>query len=62
LQQIFRDQTGTVYGAGVMSARIPVLAPGQQRPPTFYHRHGDWFGWGCVGITAVVLLRRLVRC
>ena len=58
-RQVFRDATGSVHGAGVMTAQIPVLAPGEKRAPTFYNRHGDWFGWGCVGLTAVVLLPRL---
>ena len=59
LQQVFHDQSGSVYGAGVMTAQIPVLAPGEKREPTFYNRHGDWFGWGCVMITTVVILDRL---
>lgn len=58
LRQVFRDATGSVYGAGFMTAGIPVLAPGETRTPTFYHRHGDWFGWTCVGIAGVVLLRK----
>jgi apolipoprotein N-acyltransferase len=31
-----------------MIAKIPLLPVGQKRAPTFYHRYGDWFGWGCV--------------
>ena len=36
-----------VYGTGfrVVKLRVPVSG---SRPPTFYQRHGDWFGWGCV--------------
>jgi apolipoprotein N-acyltransferase len=49
-RQIFRDEHGSVYGAGVMRAEIPVLDVGQSHPLTFYTRHGDWFGWGCVGL------------
>jgi apolipoprotein N-acyltransferase len=26
--------------------------------PTFYNRHGDWFGWGCVAVAGIVLLFR----
>jgi apolipoprotein N-acyltransferase len=59
VRQVFRDANGGVHGAGVMTAQIPLLAPGEKREPTFYNRHGDWFGWGCVGLTAVVLLPRL---
>ena len=55
LQQIFRDHTGSEYGAGVMTAKIPLYAPGEKLPPTFYNRHGDWFGWSCVAIALVTL-------
>jgi len=55
IREVFRDDAGTIYGPGVMTARIPLLEPGQVRPPTFYRRHGDWFGWGCVGIALVSL-------
>jgi len=61
LQQIFRDDTGSIYGAGVMTAQIPVLPPGETRPRTFYNEHGDWFGWLCVAVAAPVLLARLSR-
>ena len=61
LRQIFRDGTGSIYGPGVMTAQIPVLPPGGTRPRTFYNRHGDWFGWGCVAVTVAVLVRRLRR-
>lgn len=42
-----------VYGAGFKTARIPLLGDGPRPAPTFYRRHGDWFGWGCVGLTAL---------
>jgi apolipoprotein N-acyltransferase len=56
LRQIFRDATGRIYGPGFMTAEIPLLAAGEQRPPTFYNRHGDWFGWACVGFAIVALI------
>jgi len=28
------------------------------RPDTFYSRHGDVFGWTCVGLSALAILRR----
>jgi len=55
IREIFRDDAGSIYGAGVMTAQIPLLEPGQTRPSTFYHHHGDWFGWACVGIGVVAL-------
>ena len=48
LQQIFRTADGSIYGAGFMLARVPVLGPGEKRAATFYRAHGDWFGWGCL--------------
>lgn len=56
IRQIFRDDARSVYGAGVLTAQIPLLELGQARASTFYHRHGDWFGWGCVGIAVVALV------
>jgi apolipoprotein N-acyltransferase len=55
---IFRDTHGSEYGKGVLSVKIPLLAPGQKSTATFYNRHGDWFGWGCVAFTAATLLSR----
>jgi apolipoprotein N-acyltransferase len=30
--------------------------PLQAHSPTFYTRHGDWFGWGCVGFTVLLIV------
>jgi apolipoprotein N-acyltransferase len=57
LRQVFRDDRGAIYGAGFLTAEIPLLGAGEKRAPTFYHEHGDWFGWVCVGIAAVMLFR-----
>lgn len=59
LRQVFRDERGTIYGPGSMTTEIPLLTSGQARPPTFYHRRGDWLGWGCVGIAGIMLARRV---
>jgi apolipoprotein N-acyltransferase len=56
IRQIFHDSQGTIYGKGIMTARIPLLQA--KRPPTFYNAHGDWFGWTCV---AIVLLQVAAR-
>jgi len=61
LRQIFRDSGGSVYGAGFMAAEVPLLGDGERRPPTFYHEHGDWFGWGCVGVAVVALFFKIAR-
>jgi apolipoprotein N-acyltransferase len=60
-RQIFHDQHGSVYGAGFMTAEIPLLPPGEKRPPTFYHEHGDWFGWSCAAIAVIKLAFRFLR-
>jgi len=60
LREVFIDDRGTIYGAGFLSVNIPLLGVGEKRTPTFYHKHGDWFGWGCVGIGGAMLARRLL--
>jgi apolipoprotein N-acyltransferase len=55
VRKIFRDKTGSVYGAGAMTIEVPL----QKRAPTFYNRHGDWFGWGCVALMAVIAVGKL---
>jgi apolipoprotein N-acyltransferase len=60
LRQIFRDARGTIYGSGFMTVEIPLLARGEVRPTTYYHRHGDAFGWVCVGVAGIMLVRRLM--
>jgi apolipoprotein N-acyltransferase len=61
LRQVFRDKQGTIYGEGWMTAEIPLPAAGAILPRTFYNEHGDWFGWGCVGIAGLALALALVR-
>jgi apolipoprotein N-acyltransferase len=52
LRQIFKDETGGIYGAGAMMFELQL--PDEKPLPTFYNRHGDWFGWGCVGIFMLI--------
>lgn len=52
LHEVFRDHAGDIYSAGFKTVEVPILAKGQKRTPTFYNRHGDIFGWLCVGLTA----------
>jgi apolipoprotein N-acyltransferase len=53
LRGIGVGEMGDIYGEGFRLARVPALAEGAWRAPTFYTRHGDVFGWLCVGITVV---------
>jgi apolipoprotein N-acyltransferase len=57
VREIFKDQTGSVYGMGTMTVDVPMSQAGAGRSPTFYHRHGDWFGWTCVVVAALVSFR-----
>ncbi len=59
IRQFFTDKSGSIYGAGFMTAQIPIQTRGQNRTATYYHRHGDVFGWVCVGIAICSLLRQL---
>ena len=55
LRDIFTDNSGSLYGAGFITVKIPLS---ENVPPTFYHQHGDWFGWGFVALTALALAAR----
>jgi apolipoprotein N-acyltransferase len=59
IRQLLRSNGGSVYGAGVMRAEIPVRIAGGKLPATFYRQRGDWFGWTCVAITAITALNRI---
>ena len=61
VRDIFRDKTGSIYGAGAMTIKLPLLQPGEKRAPTFYNRHGDWFGWLCVGVTGLLFVVKASR-
>ena len=58
IEKIFRDARGSEYGPGALTVEIPVLASAEKSAPTFYNRHGDWFGWGCLFITAALATRK----
>jgi apolipoprotein N-acyltransferase len=61
LRDVLRDKTGSVYGVGATTIDLPLLPPGESRVPTFYNRHGDWFGWACVGMTGFFLSLSILR-
>jgi len=56
VRETLRDKSGSVYGVGALTVEIPVT---DRREPTFYHRHGDWFGWGCVVWAGLLAIRRI---
>ena len=57
LRDIFTDNDGSVYGPGFITVKIPLA---ENVPPTFYHQHGDWFGWSCLALTALALGMRVL--
>jgi apolipoprotein N-acyltransferase len=60
LHEVNFHDSKDIYRAGFKIVTIPLLADGQEREPTLYHRYGDWFGWGCVGITSLMFLSVIV--
>ncbi len=60
LRDFFRDEKGTIYGRGFLRVDLPLPVPGQKHALTFYTEHGDVFGWGCVGIGCILVLRRVL--
>jgi len=58
VREILRDKSGGVYGAASMTVEIPV---DERHGPTFYNRHGDWFGWSCVILALATATRRIFR-
>jgi len=61
VEKIFRDERGNEYKVGVLRVNVPLLAPEEKSAATFYNRHGDWFGWGCVGITLMLFPRHALQ-
>jgi apolipoprotein N-acyltransferase len=66
MHEVYFGDSKDIYGAGFKTARIPLRAAGQPQPLTFYNRHGDWFGWGCVLVCALrlgfdLVLQRTLR-
>ena len=57
VRETFKDSARSVYGPGAMTVEIPI---GGRNGPTFYHRHGDWFGWGCVMLAAVLVVCQIL--
>jgi apolipoprotein N-acyltransferase len=59
VQNIFRATNGSEYGPGVMMFEIPLRPAAEKQDSTFYHRHGDWFGWGCAVIAIASLFGKI---
>ena len=61
LRQILATEGGSVYGPGFMGFELPLPPEGVRPERTFYHGHGDWFGWSCVALALAALAVRLIR-
>jgi apolipoprotein N-acyltransferase len=55
VRDVLKDQNGSVYGIGAMTIEVPL----QKHAPTFYNRHGDRFGWGCVILASLLVFKRI---
>jgi apolipoprotein N-acyltransferase len=61
IPEIFRDSQNSEYGPGALTVDVPLRSSAEKSSRTFYNRHGDWFGWSCVAITALLLIRTTTR-
>jgi len=62
MHEVYFGDSDDIYGAGFKIARLRVTGLGETPPPTFYQRHGDWFGWLCVGLAGgQILFRTLTK-
>jgi len=50
LRELFGEAQGDVYGAGFLLTSVPLRPAGELRELTWYHEHGDIFGWICAVI------------
>ena len=48
LHNVYFDDSKDVYRAGFKMVTVPLPSSEVKERRTFYNRHGDWFGWGCV--------------
>jgi len=61
IREVLRNVNGSAYGPGVLKVVLPLRSAEARSPPTFYRRHGDWFGWACVGLTVLLVAMRFRR-
>jgi len=56
MNDVFFDGSRDVYRAGFKIVTVSLPPPAALSKRTFYNRHGDWFGWSCVALTAAMLI------
>jgi apolipoprotein N-acyltransferase len=57
MHDLFRSASGSVYEAGFLLTSVPLRPGGEPRELTWYHEHGDTFGWICVVLALGGVLR-----
>jgi apolipoprotein N-acyltransferase len=60
MHEVYFPGSSDIYKAGYKIGHVPLPSAGKW-PTTFYRQRGDWFGWGCVAITALALMASFVR-
>jgi len=58
MHEVFFPGSRDIYRSGIKFARIPLGLSDDKRGLTFYNRHGDWFGWTCVCLSALAFMKR----
>jgi apolipoprotein N-acyltransferase len=61
MHEVYFGDSKDIYGAGFKTAQIPLRPDSGPRPATFYNRHGDWLGWGCLALCGILFFPRLAR-
>ena len=61
IHNAYFDNSINVYQAGCKIIEVPLYLAKPGHPSTFYNRHGDWFGWACVGLLGLAIVVRVVR-
>jgi apolipoprotein N-acyltransferase len=61
VHDVYFGNSDDIYQAGCKIIEVPLYLATPGHPPTFYARHGDWFGWSCVAIVVAALIMRLFR-
>ena len=53
------EDSPDIHRAGFKIVTVPLPARDGGPGRTFYNQHGDWFGWACVGWTALLVVPRI---
>lgn len=59
VESILRDAQGSEYRAGALTVDVPLAI--REAPRTFYRRHGDWFGLGCVLLALSTIVKKILE-